>query len=153
MTEFSSKWQNFSPKGCAIAVSKVSEGAFETFDTSIAEAPSPKISAACTGPTPPGPAGCGPKYPVCSACGYTWYCKNCQGCRQCASPDRRVRTTEGSMGQGKAPVGDGQLPPLDRPPVNETELRRLIDYLDDPVAFAQWFARLMQQTDPAEKES
>jgi TubC N-terminal docking domain len=52
---------------------------------------------------------------------------------------------------GKVPVGDGQLPPLDGPPVNETELRRLIDYLDDPVAFAQWFARLMQQTDPAEE--
>jgi hypothetical protein len=52
---------------------------------------------------------------------------------------------------GKVPAGDGQLPPLDRPPVNETELRRLIDYLDDPVAFAQWFEALMQQTDPAEE--
>jgi hypothetical protein len=52
---------------------------------------------------------------------------------------------------GKVPVGDGQLPPLDRPPVNGTELQRLIDHLDDPVAFAQWFARLMQQTNPAEE--
>jgi hypothetical protein len=52
---------------------------------------------------------------------------------------------------GKVPVGDGRLPPLDRPPVNGTELQRLIDHLDDPVAFAQWFARLMQQTNPAEE--
>jgi hypothetical protein len=29
--------------------------------------------------------------------------------------------------QKKARVGDGQLPPLDRPPTTETELRRLID--------------------------
>jgi hypothetical protein len=42
------------------------------------------------------------------------------------------------------PVGDGQLPPLDRPPETEMELRRLMDYLADPVAFAQWFARLME---------
>ncbi|HZA24938.1 MAG TPA: hypothetical protein VFA32_20470, partial [Dehalococcoidia bacterium] len=51
--------------------------------------------------------------------------------------------------QRKALVGDGQLPPLDLPPATETELRRLIDYLDDPVSFAQWFERLMQQTDPS----
>jgi hypothetical protein len=50
-------------------------------------------------------------------------------------------------------VGDGQLPPLDRPPATETELRRLIDYLDDPIAFAQWFEKLMQHIDPAEKEA
>ena len=55
--------------------------------------------------------------------------------------------------QKKARVGDGQLPPLDRPPANETELRRLIDYLDDSVAFALWFEALMRQADPAEKES
>jgi hypothetical protein len=53
--------------------------------------------------------------------------------------------------QRKSQVGDGRLPPLDRPPATETELRRLIDFLDDPVAFAQWFARLMQQTDPTEE--
>ena len=60
-------------------------------------------------------------------------------------------TAEGNVSQGKVPVGDGQLPPLDRPPTSEMELRRLIDFLADPVAFAQWFARLMQQTDPAEE--
>jgi hypothetical protein len=151
MIEFSSKWQNFSPKGFAMEVSKVSKAPFETFDTSIAEALSEKVSAACTCPTPSGPAGCGPNYPTCSFCQYTWYCKNCGGCRQCASPGRKVRQPENNTGQGKAPVGDGQLPPLDRPPATETELRRLIDYLADPVAFAQWFARLMQQTDPAEE--
>lgn len=48
-------------------------------------------------------------------------------------------------------VGDGQAPPLDRPPQTEQELRRLLDYLDDPIAFGQWFNRLMQQTDPAEE--
>jgi hypothetical protein len=52
--------------------------------------------------------------------------------------------------QRKVQVGDGQLPPLERPPTNEAELRRLIDFVDDPVAFAQWFERLMQQTDPME---
>jgi hypothetical protein len=50
----------------------------------------------------------------------------------------------------KAQVGDGRLPPLDRPPATETELRRLIDYLDEPVAFAKWFEALMQPIDPAE---
>jgi hypothetical protein len=49
--------------------------------------------------------------------------------------------------------GDGQLPPLDRPPATETELRRLIDYLTDPVAFGYWFDAPMRQADPAEKES
>jgi hypothetical protein len=34
--------------------------------------------------------------------------------------------------QRKAPVGDAQLPPLDRPPETELELRRLTDYLADP---------------------
>ncbi|HZA22172.1 MAG TPA: hypothetical protein VFA32_06140 [Dehalococcoidia bacterium] len=54
--------------------------------------------------------------------------------------------------QERARLGDGQLPPLDRPPENETELRRLIDFLDDPVAFAHWFEALMQHIDPVEKE-
>jgi hypothetical protein len=62
---------------------------------------------ACTCPWPNGAAGCGPGYPVCSACVYAWCCKGCGGCRQCASPGRKVRTVD---------VGDGQLPPLDRPP-------------------------------------
>jgi hypothetical protein len=54
---------------------------------------------------------------------------------------------------GKVPVGDGQLPPLDRPPATDMELRRLIDYLAEPVAFGYWFDALMRQADPAEKES
>ena len=33
---------------------------------------------------------------------------------------------------------DGQLPPLDRPPQNEHELRRWMDHTADPEAFAQW---------------
>jgi hypothetical protein len=32
-------------------------------------------------------------------------------------------------------------------------LRRLIDYLAEPVAFGYWFDALMRQADPAEKES
>jgi hypothetical protein len=56
----------------------------------------------------------------------------------------------GLIGQGKATVGDGHPPSLDRPPETEMELRRLIDYLNDPVVFAGWFERLMRQTDPAE---
>ena len=34
--------------------------------------------------------------------------------------------------------GDGQLPPLDRPPADEQELRRLMDWTADPERFAQW---------------
>lgn len=33
---------------------------------------------------------------------------------------------------------DGLPPPLDRPPVTEPELRRLIDHLADPKAFSDW---------------
>jgi hypothetical protein len=47
-------------------------------------------------------------------------------------------------------ISPADSPPLDRPPATETELRRLMDYLGDPAAFAQWFQRLMEQTDPAE---
>ena len=43
----------------------------------------------------------------------------------------------------KHPVGDGQSPPLDRPPATREETARLTDYLGDPVAFSSWFARLM----------
>jgi hypothetical protein len=50
-------------------------------------------------------------------------------------------------------VGDGRLPPLDQPPATETELRQLMDYLNNPVVFAVWFERLMCQTDPAEAEN
>ena len=34
--------------------------------------------------------------------------------------------------------GDGQLPPLDRPPADEQELRRLMDWTADPEKFARW---------------
>ena len=52
--------------------------------------------------------------------------------------------------QPEKPVGDGQPPPLDRPPSTEQELRRLIDHLADPVAFAAWLEWTMNRTDPAE---
>ena len=51
------------------------------------------------------------------------------------------------------PVGDGQVPPLDRPPETEQELRRLIDHLADPEAFIQWLEWAMNYTDPAEMSS
>lgn len=47
-------------------------------------------------------------------------------------------------------VGDGQLPPLERPPQTEQELRRLIDHLAEPEVFIAWFNRAMQHTDSAE---
>ena len=34
--------------------------------------------------------------------------------------------------------GDGQLPPWDRPPADEQELRRLMDWTADPEKFARW---------------
>ena len=34
--------------------------------------------------------------------------------------------------------GDGQPPPLDRPPATEQELRRLMDYIADPDTFDSW---------------
>ena len=46
--------------------------------------------------------------------------------------------------------GDGQPPPLDRPPRTEQELRRLIDHLADPVIFAEWMERNMARYDPSE---
>jgi hypothetical protein len=49
-----------------------------------------------------------------------------------------------------SPAGDGQLPPLDRPPENREELVRLINHLNDPVSFAAWFERLMVKVDPLE---
>src|SRR5919106_2097644 len=106
MTEFTSKWQNFSPEGSGIAVSKVAKAPSDTFATSIAEGLGQKNSTACTCLRPVGPAGCGPNYPVCSACGYTWYCKTCGGCRQCATPGRKVKTEDGDL---PFPIGFGGL--------------------------------------------
>jgi hypothetical protein len=47
-------------------------------------------------------------------------------------------------------VGDGQLPPLDRPPKTEQELRRWMDYTADPEVFARWLEWAMNYTDPVE---
>lgn len=52
---------------------------------------------------------------------------------------------------GKRPLGDGQAPPLVRPPETEQELRRLIDHLADPENFNRWLAWAMNRTDPAEE--
>ena len=47
-------------------------------------------------------------------------------------------------------VGDGQPPPLDRPPKTEKELRRLIDHLAEPEAFERWLDWAMNRTDAAD---
>jgi len=47
-------------------------------------------------------------------------------------------------------VGDGQLPPLDRPLKTEQELRRWMDYTADPEVFARWLEWAMTYSDPAE---
>ena len=47
-------------------------------------------------------------------------------------------------------VGDGQAPPLDRPPATERELRRLIDHLADPEAFSRGLEWVMNYTDPVD---
>ena len=46
--------------------------------------------------------------------------------------------------------GDGQLPPLDRPPATEQELRRLMDYIADSDTFDSWLDWAMNHTDPSE---
>ena len=46
--------------------------------------------------------------------------------------------------------GDGELPPLDRPPATQRELRRLMDYTVDEENFAKWLAWAMTYTDPSE---
>jgi len=46
--------------------------------------------------------------------------------------------------------GDGQPPPLDRPPATEQELRRLMDYTANEESFAKWLAWAMNYTDPSE---
>ena len=46
--------------------------------------------------------------------------------------------------------GDGRLPPLHRPPADETELRRCMDYTADPEKFAERFEWAMATFDSAE---
>ena len=46
--------------------------------------------------------------------------------------------------------GDGQPPPLDRPPATEQKLRRLMDYIADSDTFDAWLDWAMGYTDPAE---
>ena len=46
--------------------------------------------------------------------------------------------------------GDGQPPPLDRPPETEEELRRWMDYTADPKRFAERFDWAMKHFDPSE---
>ena len=43
--------------------------------------------------------------------------------------------------------GDGQPPPLDRPPASEQELRRWMDWTADPEKFAAWLQWAMSRTD------
>ena len=47
-------------------------------------------------------------------------------------------------------VGDGQAPPLDRPPKTEQELRRWMDHTADPEVFARWLEWAMNRFDPVE---
>ena len=50
-------------------------------------------------------------------------------------------------------LGDGQAPPLDRPPKTEQELRRWMDHTADPEAFARWLKWAMSYADPVEDSS
>ena len=47
--------------------------------------------------------------------------------------------------------GDGQPPPLDRPPQTEQELRRLMDYTANEENFSEWLAWTMTTFDPSEE--
>ena len=47
-------------------------------------------------------------------------------------------------------VGDGQPPPLDRPPKTEQELRRWMDHTADPEVFSRWLEWAMNYTDMVE---
>ena len=48
------------------------------------------------------------------------------------------------------PFSDECSPPLDLPPETEQELRRLIDYTNDPEAFNNWLAWAMTPNDTDE---
>ena len=47
-------------------------------------------------------------------------------------------------------LGDGQAPPLDRPPKTEQELRRWMDHTADPEVFVRWLEWAMNYTSPVE---
>lgn len=48
-------------------------------------------------------------------------------------------------------LGDGKMPPLDRPIQTRQELERLMDYLEDPDNFVRWVEWAMNYRDPSEK--
>jgi len=48
-------------------------------------------------------------------------------------------------------LGDGKLPPLDRPPQTRQEMERSTDYLEIPGNFLKWFEWAMNYRDPAEQ--
>jgi hypothetical protein len=64
--------------------------------------------------------------------------------------DLKQRKTELLSTIRRNMVGDGQAPPLDRPPATERELRRLIDHLADPEAFSRWREWAMTFTDQSD---
>ena len=64
--------------------------------------------------------------------------------------DLKQRKTEILAALRCRAIGDGQAPPLDRPPATERELRRLIDHLADPEAFSRWLEWAMTFTDQSE---
>ena len=64
--------------------------------------------------------------------------------------DLKQRKTEILAALQSRAIGDGQAPPLDRPPATERELRRLIDHLADPEAFARWREWAMTFTDQSD---
>lgn len=49
------------------------------------------------------------------------------------------------------PYGDGEPPPIDRPPATEQEFRRWMDYTADPTRFAERFDWAMNHFDPSEE--
>jgi len=96
MTEFTSKWRNFSGKRLSMLVAKVAKGAFATFATLIlghsGENISPPGSAPCLCDPMSSPALVVGVAPPC-ACGKAWLCRECLGCRSCRSlPGRRPST-------------------------------------------------------------
>ena len=64
--------------------------------------------------------------------------------------DLKQRKTEILAALQSRAIGDGQAPPLDRPPATKRDLRRLIDHLADPEAFSRWLDWAMNYTDPVD---